>query len=61
MTEHYNEIDKLESEGINVADIKKLKTAGYCTIMSVIMVMKKELEGIKGTVLINSGFNQAKV
>lgn len=34
--------------GINVADIAKLKAAGFCTTSSVSMVMKKELENIKG-------------
>ncbi len=32
-----NEIDKLEQHGINMADINKLKAAGICTVMAVLM------------------------
>ena len=32
-----NEIDKLEQQGINAADIAKLKTGGICTVMAVLM------------------------
>jgi meiotic recombination protein DMC1 len=46
--EFFSEIDRLEEMGINVADIAKLKAAGFCTTSSVSMVMKKELENIKG-------------
>lgn len=33
----FNEIDKLEQLGINAADIGKLKSAGLCTVLSVMM------------------------
>ncbi len=33
----FNEIDKLEQHGINMGDIKKLKAAGICTVMAVLM------------------------
>lgn len=33
----YNEIDKLEQFGINMADIAKLKTSGICTVLAVLM------------------------
>jgi hypothetical protein len=33
----FNEIDKLETLGINAADIGKLKAAGLCTVLSVLM------------------------
>ena len=33
----YKEIDMLDSLGVNTADINKLKTAGYCTVLSVLM------------------------
>lgn len=48
--EHQNffEIDKLQEQGINAADIAKLKTAGLCTVASVCMATKKELCNIKG-------------
>ena len=42
------EIEKLQDLGINAADITKLKTAGFCTITSLIMGTKKELSNIKG-------------
>jgi len=44
----YNEIDKLQTQGINAADITKLKQAGLCTVMAVLMCPKKELINIKG-------------
>ena len=34
--------------GINMQDIVKLKNAGFCTVLSVIMATKKELLNIKG-------------
>ena len=43
-----NEIDKLQDLGINMADINKLKTSGYCTVSSILMATKKELIQIKG-------------
>ena len=42
------EIDKLESMGINVADIKKLKAAGLYTMASVMMATTAYLTSIKG-------------
>ena len=33
----FNEIDKLETLGINTADINKLKSVGLCTVLSVLM------------------------
>lgn len=33
----FNEIDRLEQQGINAADIGKLKSAGLCTVLSVLM------------------------
>ena len=40
--------------GINAADINKLKSAGFCTISSIVMGTKKELTNIKG-------INEAKI
>ena len=31
-----------------MADITKLKVAGYCTVLSILMATKKELLNIKG-------------
>lgn len=44
----FQEIEKLQDLGINVADINKLKSAGFCTILSLIQTTKKELCNIKG-------------
>jgi hypothetical protein len=33
----YTQIDKLEAHGINMADINKLKGAGICTVLAVLM------------------------
>jgi hypothetical protein len=33
----FNEIDKLEQFGINMADIGKLKGSGICTVLAVLM------------------------
>ncbi|KAF8786916.1 Meiotic recombination protein DMC1/LIM15 like protein [Argiope bruennichi] len=41
-------IDLLQEHGINVADIKKLKTTGICTIKGLQMTTKKKLGSIKG-------------
>ncbi|KAH0472509.1 MAG: uncharacterized protein KVP18_004717 [Porospora cf. gigantea A] len=41
-------IDKLQSLGINVADINKLKSAGLCTVLSVVQSTRKELCNVKG-------------
>ncbi|KAI9480482.1 MAG: meiotic recombinase Dmc1 [Benjaminiella poitrasii] len=44
----YTEIDDLQTHGIGVADITKLKTAGVCTVKGVQMMTKKALLKIKG-------------
>jgi len=44
----YRDVDLLQNHGINVADIKKLKTAGICTIKGLQMITKKKLCAIKG-------------
>ncbi|XP_023346122.1 meiotic recombination protein DMC1/LIM15 homolog [Eurytemora carolleeae] len=44
----FQDIDLLQNHGINVADIKKLKTAGICTIKGLQMITKKKLCAIKG-------------
>jgi DNA repair protein RAD51 len=38
----------LQSQGINAADIKKLKDAGYHTVEAVAFAPKKDLLAIKG-------------
>lgn len=48
LEQYYNEVDKLQTLGINVADIQKLKNAGFCTVLSVLQATKKELMNIKG-------------
>ncbi|XP_046365058.1 meiotic recombination protein DMC1/LIM15 homolog [Haliotis cracherodii] len=42
------DIDQLQNHGINVADIKKLKQAGICTIKGIQMTTRKKLCTIKG-------------
>jgi meiotic recombination protein DMC1 len=44
----YKDIDQLQAQGINAADISKLKQAGLHTIMSIGMCPKKEMLNIKG-------------
>eukprot|EP00930_Biecheleria_cincta_P014598 TRINITY_DN12498_c0_g1_i1.p1 TRINITY_DN12498_c0_g1~~TRINITY_DN12498_c0_g1_i1.p1 ORF type:complete len:380 (-),score=91.85 TRINITY_DN12498_c0_g1_i1:152-1210(-) len=44
----YSAIDQLQDKGINAADLKKLKDAGYHTSQSVAYSMKKDLLNIKG-------------
>ncbi|OWF55907.1 meiotic recombination protein DMC1/LIM15 homolog [Mizuhopecten yessoensis] len=44
----FQDIDMLQNHGINVADIKKLKQAGICTIKGIQMTTKKRLCNIKG-------------
>ena len=46
--EFFQDIEMLQNHGINVADIKKLKTAGICTVRGIQMVTKKRLCNIKG-------------
>ena len=44
----WQDVDLLQNHGINMADIKKLKTAGICTIKGLQMTTKKKLCAIKG-------------
>ncbi|XP_075908743.1 meiotic recombination protein DMC1/LIM15 homolog isoform X2 [Petromyzon marinus] len=44
----FQDIDMLQKHGINVADIKKLKTVGICTIRGIQMSTRKTLCNIKG-------------
>ena len=44
----FQDIELLQSHGINVADIKKLKTPGICTVRGIRMVTKMRLCAIKG-------------
>lgn len=46
--EFFQDIDILQNHGINVADIKKLKAVGICTIKGVQMTTRKRLCAIKG-------------
>lgn len=46
--EVFLDIDMLQEHGINAADLKKLKTAGICTVKGVQMTTRKCLEKIKG-------------
>lgn len=44
----YSLIDKLQDAGINAADLKKLKDAGFNTSQAIVFAMRKELLSIKG-------------
>ena len=44
----FQDIELLQNHGINVADIKKLKESGICTVRGIQMVTKKRLCKIKG-------------
>uniref|UniRef100_A0A8C5QRD0 Meiotic recombination protein n=1 Tax=Leptobrachium leishanense TaxID=445787 RepID=A0A8C5QRD0_9ANUR len=44
----FQDIDMLQKHGINVADIKKLKLVGICTVKGIQMTTKKALCNIKG-------------
>ncbi|XP_069700751.1 meiotic recombination protein DMC1/LIM15 homolog [Periplaneta americana] len=50
----FQDVDILQSHGINVADIKKMKSSGICTIKGIQMCTRKKLCSIKG-------FSEAKV
>ncbi|XP_067009097.1 meiotic recombination protein DMC1/LIM15 homolog [Anabrus simplex] len=50
----FQDVDILQEHGINVADIKKLKSSGICTIKGIQMCTRKKLCNIKG-------FSEAKV
>ncbi|CAD7951220.1 unnamed protein product [Amoebophrya sp. A120] len=44
----YVKIERLCESGVNVADIAKLKQAGFCTTNSIVSVMRKDLVAVKG-------------
>ncbi|XP_058872391.1 meiotic recombination protein DMC1/LIM15 homolog [Acipenser ruthenus] len=44
----FQDIDLLQKHGINVADIKKLKTVGICTVKGIQMTTRRTLCNIKG-------------
>ncbi|XP_027207586.2 meiotic recombination protein DMC1/LIM15 homolog [Penaeus vannamei] len=44
----FTDIDELQAHGINVADIKKLKSAGICTVRGIQMTTRRRLCMIKG-------------
>ena len=48
IAQYYSEIDKLQSFGINAADLNKLKSAGLCTVLGILMTTRKDLISIKG-------------
>ncbi|KAL1451472.1 hypothetical protein WDU94_005848 [Cyamophila willieti] len=52
--EFFQDVDILQNFGINVADIKKLKSVGLCTIKGVQMTTRRKMTQIKG-------FSEAKV
>eukprot|EP00747_Dinoflagellata_sp_TGD_P099900 gnl/TRDRNA2_/TRDRNA2_167887_c0_seq2.p1 gnl/TRDRNA2_/TRDRNA2_167887_c0~~gnl/TRDRNA2_/TRDRNA2_167887_c0_seq2.p1 ORF type:complete len:350 (+),score=91.25 gnl/TRDRNA2_/TRDRNA2_167887_c0_seq2:155-1204(+) len=44
----YSLVEKLQDAGINAADLKKLKDAGFNTSQSIVFAMRKQLLSIKG-------------
>lgn len=50
----FQDVDILQQHGINVADVKKLKDAGICTIKGVQMSTRKKLCNLLG-------FTEAKI
>ncbi|XP_072512219.1 meiotic recombination protein DMC1/LIM15 homolog isoform X2 [Notamacropus eugenii] len=44
----FQDIDLLQKHGINVADIKKMKSAGICTVKGIQMTTRRALCNIKG-------------
>jgi len=44
----YVDIDSLQAHGVNMADLKKLKSVGICTTRGLKMITKKKLCNIKG-------------
>ncbi|XP_038639779.1 meiotic recombination protein DMC1/LIM15 homolog [Scyliorhinus canicula] len=44
----FQDIDLLQKHGINVADIKKMKTVGICTVKGIQMTTRRALCNIKG-------------
>lgn len=47
-TDTFIDVDRLQSCGLNVADILKIKQAGYRTILSLLQATRKDLLQIKG-------------
>ena len=45
---YFQDIDILQNHGINVADIKKLKSIGICTVKGIQMTTRKRLLQVKG-------------
>jgi len=45
---YFQDIELLQNHGINVADLKKLKAVGICTVKGAQMMTKKRLCAIKG-------------
>ena len=43
----YVDIDSLQAHGVNMADLKKLKSVGICTTRGLKMITKKKLCNIK--------------
>ncbi|KAF0991105.1 hypothetical protein HZS_7740 [Henneguya salminicola] len=46
--ETYQDVEILQNHGINVVDLRKLKSSGICTVKGVYMTTKKKLLSIKG-------------
>uniref|UniRef100_A0A914UKS0 Meiotic recombination protein DMC1/LIM15 homolog n=1 Tax=Plectus sambesii TaxID=2011161 RepID=A0A914UKS0_9BILA len=44
----YQDVELLQSHGINVSDIKKLQGVGICTIKGIMMTTKRRLNDVKG-------------
>lgn len=44
----YVRVEVLQEKGVNVADIQKLKAAGFATTQSIVGVMRKEIINVKG-------------
>ena len=44
----FQDIELLQNHGINVADLKKLKSVGVCTIKGAQMMTKRRLCAVKG-------------
>lgn len=42
------DVDSLQAHGVNMADLKKLKAVGICTVRGLRMITKKKLCAIKG-------------
>ena len=44
----FHPIQELEQHGVQASEIKKLKTAGFCTVESIAFALTKEIEGVAG-------------